>query len=229
MIKNKKISVIIPCRNEGGHIVEVINKIPKYIDEIIVVSNKSTDNTIEVASKIGGRVRVYEDNRVLKSIGYGYAHMTGIKKSKGDIIMATDGDGTYPIESTKEMVIHLLDNNLDFISCNRYPLKDGTRIPLKLKIGVGLLNFETRMLYGIKIKDILSGMWIFKREIKDELALDMGDWNLSPQIKINAATNPNIKFSEYNIIQHNREGETKQDYFATGFSHAVWILKNRFK
>lgn len=229
MIKKKKISVVIPCRNEGGHIAKVVKRIPKYIDEIIVVSNKSTDNTVEAARKIGGRVKAYEDNRTLKGIGYGYAHITGIKKSTGDIIMAMDGDATYPVEDTKEIVTHLLDNNLDFISCNRYPLKDDTKIPLKLKVGVGLLNLETRLLYGIKIKDVLSGMWIFKKEIKDELALDMGDWNLSPQIKINAARNPKIRFSEYNIIQHSREGETKQDYFATGFSHAVWILKNRFK
>lgn len=229
MIRKKKISVIIPCRNEGGHIAEVVNKIPKHIDEIIVVSNRSTDNTVEVASKIKGRVKVYEDNRALRGIGYGYAHMTGIKNATGDIIVAMDGDATYPIEDTRHITEHLLDTKLDFVSCNRYPLKDGTKIPLKLKLGVGLLNLETRLLYGIKIHDILSGMWVFRKEVKDMLDLDMGDWNLSPQIKINAATNPKIRFNEYNIIQHNREGETKQNYFATGFSHAVWIFKNRFK
>jgi hypothetical protein len=57
----------------------------------------------------------------------------------------------------------------------------------------------------------------------------MGDWNLSPQIKLNAACNPNIRFTEYSIKQRLRKGETKQDYFKTGFSHAFWIFKNRFK
>jgi hypothetical protein len=90
------------------------------------------------------------------------------------------------------------------------------------------LNWEIRFLYGIKIKDALSGMWIFRKSIKKELGLTMGDWNLSPQIKINAATNPAIKFAEHHVCQKNRQGKTKQDYFKTGFSHALWIFKNRF-
>lgn len=228
MIKGKRISVIIPCRNEGAHIAEVVSSVPASIDEVIVVSNKSTDDTVEAAKKIGGRVKVYEDNRTLNGIGYGYAHITGISKATGDLIVAMDGDATYPIENIQDITNHLLDNDLDFISCNRYPLKDGTKVPFMLKFGVALLNIETRLLYGIKIQDVLSGMWIFKNEIKAELRLTMGDWNLSPQIKINAATNPKIHFAEYNIIQHVREGETKQNYLSTGLSHVMWILKNRF-
>lgn len=229
MIKGKKISVIVPCRNEGGHIADVVKKIPKVVDEVIIVSNKSTDNTVEAAKSLGGRVKVFEDNRTLGGIGYGYAHITGIKNATGDLIAAMDGDATYPIESIVEITDFLLKNDLDFVSCNRYPLKDGTKVPLMLKIGVTTLNVETRLLYGVKINDILSGMWIFKKEIKDDLNLTMGDWNLSPQIKINAATNPKIKFAEYGIVQHLREGETKQNYFATGYSHALWIFKNKLR
>ena len=229
MLRKKKISVIIPCRNEGSHIANVVANIPNVIDEVIIVSNKSSDNTVEVARTIGGRVKVYEDNRVLGGIGYGYAHMTGIQNATGDLIVAMDGDATYPIEDIAEIVDRLLDKDLDFMSCNRYPMKDGTKVPLKLRTGVMLLNIEARLLYGVKINDILSGMWIFRKEVKDELQLTMGDWNLSPQIKLNAATNRSIKFGEHNIVQHVREGETKQNYFKTGYSHAVWILKNRFK
>ena len=84
------------------------------------------------------------------------------------------------------------------------------------------------LLYGFKINDILSGMWVFRSEIRDELGLTMGDWNLSPQIKINARRNTLIRFKEYPITQHDRMGETKQKYFKTGYAHASWIFKNRF-
>jgi glycosyltransferase involved in cell wall biosynthesis len=47
-MKKEKISIVIPCRNEGNHLKEVINLIPEIIDEIIIVSNKSTDNTVEI-------------------------------------------------------------------------------------------------------------------------------------------------------------------------------------
>ncbi len=229
MIKGLTVTVCLPCRNEGNHLKQVINQIPNYVDEIIVISNKSTDNTVEVAKSIGGKVIVLEDNRSINGIGYGYAHITGIKKAKSDIIIGTDGDSTYPIKDINKIINYLLENNLDFISCNRYPVKDGTDIPLKLKIGVKLLNYEILILYGIRIKDALSGMWVFKKQIKNNLNLTMGDWNLSPQIKINARLNNKIRFSEYSISQHQRLGNTKQNYFKTGLSHAIWIFKNRFK
>lgn len=227
MYRNQKITVIFPCRNEADHLHEVIKRIPKFVDQIIVVSNASKDNTVEVAKKLG--VEAYEDNRTIGGIGYGFAHMTGIKKAKGDIVVGADGDATYPIEDLAKVIDHLLDNKLDFISCNRYPLQAGTQIPFKLQLGVGVLNKEVRMLYGHKINDILSGMWVFRRSIADKLALTMGEWNLSPQIKINAMLHPDIAFAEYSIAQHQRMGESKQAHYKTGFQHLWWIFKNRLK
>jgi glycosyltransferase involved in cell wall biosynthesis len=226
MYKNKTITVCLPCRNEADHLDQVIAKIPKYVDEIIVISNNSKDNTVEVAKKLG--VKAFEDNRVVGGIGYGFAHMTGIQNATSDFIVGADGDATYPVENIDKVIDFIIENNLDFVSCNRYPLQDGTKIPLKLKFGVWMLNTEVRLLYGKQIKDILSGMWVFKKEVRDELNLTMGEWNLSPEIKINAATNPSIKFAEFSIAQHQRLGESHQNYFKTGFAHAKWILKNRF-
>lgn len=224
MYKQYTISVVMPCRNEGNHLATVIRRIPKWVDEIIVVSNRSTDNTVAIARKLG--LSVYEDNRAIKGIGYGYAHITGIKKAKGDIIVGIDGDATYPIEDLAEILDAMFASGADFVACNRYPLKDGTKIPLKLRIGVQALNLETRILYQIRIHDVLSGMWVFRRPIRSRLGLTMGDWNLSPQIKINAATNPTVKFAEHHIVQHRREGETKQHYLKTGVSHMKWIFIN---
>ncbi len=228
MIKGKKITLCLPCRNEGENLRQVVKQIPPYIDEIIIVSNASTDNTVQIAKRIGRKVKVIEDNRTSHGIGYGFAHISGIKAAHGDIIIGADADGTYPVEKIDRMVQFLIQNRLDFITCTRYPVKANTKIPLKLQIGVQLLNWEVRLLYGIKARDILSGMWLFRREVRELLNLSMGDWNLSPQIKINAATNPDISYDEYSINQRQRLGETKQNYLKTGFSHAWWILKNRF-
>ncbi len=228
MIHGKKITLCLPCRNESAHLNEVIKRVPDYVDEVIVISNKSTDNTFAVAKKIGGKVKAIKDDRTLNGIGYGYAHMSGIIAATGDIIVGADGDASYPINNIDKIVRYLLKNRLDFISCSRYPLQGNTKIPLKLRLGVSLLNWEVLLLYGYKMNDILSGMWAFRREVRDELGLTMGDWNLSPQIKINARKNPVITFKEYPIIQHVRMGETKQNYFKTGYAHASWIFKNRF-
>ncbi len=226
MYRNKKITVCFPCRNEANHLKEVIKRVPKFVDEIIVISNKSKDNTVEVAKKL--KLIALEDNRTIDGIGYGFAHMTGIERATGDIIVGADGDATYPIEDLGKVIDRLLDEKLDFISCNRYPLQAGTKIPFKLRLGVGTLNTEVRLLYGVKINDILSGMWAFRKSAKKHLNLNMGEWNLSPQIKINAATHPKIKFSEHSIAQHQRMGESHQAHWKTGFAHLRWIFLNRF-
>jgi glycosyltransferase involved in cell wall biosynthesis len=226
MYRNKRISLCLPCRNEANHLHEVIKRVPKIVDEIIVVSNRSTDDTMKVAEKL--KTIALEDNRTIGGIGYGFAHMTGIAHATGDIIVGADGDATYPIEDLQAIIDYLLDNKLDFVSCNRYPLQPGTKIPFKLRLGVGSLNLEARILYGLKINDILSGMWVFKKTAKRHLNLNMGEWNLSPQIKLNAARHPKIQFAEYSIAQHQRMGESHQAHFKTGFSHLWWIFLNRW-
>lgn len=226
MYRKNKISLYFPCRNEEKHIGALIARIPKFVDEIIVVSNKSTDGTLERARELG--VIALEDNRTRGGIGYGYAHMTGIECSTGDIVVAADGDLTYPVEDLARILDDLLDGPYDFISCNRYPLQKGTKISPMLRLGVYVLNLEVRILYGKRFNDILSGMWLYRKEVKNQLKLTMGDWNLSPEIKLRAALNGNIRFREYSIAQHQRGGKTKQSYWKTGFSHLWWIFKNRF-
>jgi glycosyltransferase involved in cell wall biosynthesis len=226
MYRGKTITVCLPCRNEAKNLKATVKRIPKFVDEIIVISNLSTDNTVAQAKKLG--LKVVEDNRTKGGIGYGFAHMTGIKQATSDIIVGADGDATYPLEILDKVIDHLIDNDLDFVSCNRYPLQKGTKVSMPLRLGVWTLNKEVRFLYGLKINDILSGMWVFYRPIADKLNLSMGDWNICPQIKLNAAFHPDIEFGEYSIPQHRREGQSHQQYLRTGLSHMFWILKNRF-
>ena len=227
MHRDNRISVCLPCRNEAENLPEVIGRLPDFVDEVIVVSNGSTDDTVAVVQSLG--VKVVEDDRAIGGIGYGFAHMTGIELATGDIIVGVDADGTYPVEELDRAIDHLLDHGDDFVSCNRFPVRDGTSIPPKLRLGVWLLNKEVRLLYGYRVNDILSGMWIFRREVAPDLRLTMGDWNLSPQIKLNALTSDAISASEFGIVQHQRLGTSHQRYFHTGISHAWWILTNRFR
>ena len=213
MYRNKTITACFPCRNEGNHLKTILSKVPKFVDEVLIISNNSTDNTVEEAFKLG--VRVLEDNRAIKGIGYGFAHITGINAASSDIVVGADGDGTYPVEQLAEILDNFIDNELNFMSCNRYPLHSDTRIPFKLQFGVWILNMEVKILYRKNIQDILSGMWVIDNRLKSELNLKMGDWNLSPEIKLNAATNQKIKFAKYHIVQHQRHGESHQNYWKT--------------
>jgi glycosyltransferase involved in cell wall biosynthesis len=223
--RGKTVSVCLPCRNEGAHLAEVVRELPSSVDEVLIVSNRSDDDTVAIATDLG--LTVLEDNRAHRGIGYGYAHMTGIAACQSNIIVAADADGSYPLANLESVLDHLLDADLDFVSCNRYPLQDGTSIPASIRLGVQLLNLEVGILYGKRIKDVLSGMWVMRSETRDHLSLSQGDWNLSPEIKLNAMLDPDIRFGEFSIVQHPRQGRSHQRYFQTGSSHARWILARR--
>jgi hypothetical protein len=90
-----------------------------------------------------------------------------------------------------------------------------------------MLNLEVRLLFWRRVADILSGMWVMRREAVAQLDLTKGDWNLSPEIKLKALLNPNIRFGEFPIRQRTRQGRSHQRYLRTGLSHAWWILRHR--
>lgn len=228
MIDGSTVSLVMPCRNEARHLAQMIASIPDFYDEIICVSNKSSDNTVEVGRQIecsNKRFKLLIDDRSASGIGYGYAHMTGINHSSGEIIVCADSDCTYPVEDVPRIIKIMGKRGLQFASCSRYPDQD---IPFTLQMGVKILNLEMFLLYGVFIRDSLSGMWVFEREVVPYLHLTEGDWNLSPQIKLNAWKVLGRRFGEIKITQKNRLGETKQSYLKTGLGHLLWIFKNRF-
>jgi len=226
MIKGKTISVVIPCKNEEKVIAAAIKNIPSYVDEILVIDNGSTDNTSQAALQAGATV--IKEDRKLDGIGYGYAHLTGLANATGDFVFASDGDDTYPVKEIKKIVAFMEKNKLDVVSCNRLPLKTPGVISKTRQLGIWVLNIETFLLYGKPIKDILTGMWGIRRSSLLYMTLKMGDWNLSPEIKIEAITNPKIAFSEYHIDHFHREKEpSKQQIWKTGMNHLLYILKRR--
>ncbi len=226
MIKGKKISIVIPCKNEEKVIGLTIESIPSYVDEVIVVDNGSSDNTFDAASKF--HVKVLREGRKLNGIGYGFAILKGLNQAIGDIIVVMDGDNTYPSSEIENIVSKMENENLDFVSCNRLPLKNKFAISKTRQLGIKILNLEVRVLYGRKVNDILTGMWCVRKDAVRKLNLKMGDWNLSPEVKISALSTKGIRFSEYHIDHFVREKEpSKQMIWKTGFNHLFYIFGRR--
>lgn len=222
------ISLVLPCRNEEKALRQLLSSILKStIFEVVVVDNSSIDKTSVIAHSMGAKILT--ESRHKNGIGYGYALATGIKAVLGDIVVCMDGDGSYPTNVIPEIVSYLTRHGLDFISCNRLPVQQPKKMSSIRMLGVRILNFFIWLLFGYTIKDSLSGMWVFKKSSIKYLSLFEGDWNFSLEIKLNAITNPNIKFAEYHIPYHDRElNASKQKIFKTGLNHLLFLFKKRF-
>lgn len=198
-----------------------LKTIPSFVDEVVIADNGSTDQSPSIAKQVGATV-VIEKRR-----GYGYAHKAGIAKASGNIIVTMDCDGTYPVEDVQAMLDYLIDKKLDFISGQRLPLMTPGAMKLTNIVGTKVLNFFTLLLFQRAFKDILSGMWVFKKESYQKLVLTSNDWNFSEEIKIEAARK--LRFSEYRINHHIRLGETKLLKWRVGAENLIFLFWKRFR
>lgn len=96
-----KISVIISVYNEEKYIKNCLFSILKQDekpDEIIVVDNNCTDNTVDIVKKIPGIIIIKE-----KKQGMTPARNAGFNYAKGDILVKCDADSEFPINLIKEI------------------------------------------------------------------------------------------------------------------------------
>lgn len=90
MNKKPRVVAIIPCYNTAPYIAEVVIEARKYVDEVIVVDDGSTDDTADEAKKAGARVIQHECN-----LGKGAAMKEAALVADCDIIVFLDGDGQH--------------------------------------------------------------------------------------------------------------------------------------
>ena len=226
------IKVIIPAYNEQDSIANVIKDIPKIVDEVIVVSNNSTDHT-EINAKNAGAT-VLQENRK----GYGYACLKGmeyisIQKNLPNIIVFLDGDySDYP-EQLTEIIAPIVNDDIDFVIGARVKRlrEKGSMTPQQV-FGNWLATFLMKLFFGAKFTDLGP----FRAIKYDELlALNMEDktygWTVEMQLK---ALKQKMTYVEIPVKYRNRIGVSKVSGTVKGTIFAGvkilgWIFKYSFK
>lgn len=226
------IKVIIPAYNEENSIGLVVQEIPKIVSEIIVISNNSTDKTIEVARN--AEATVLSENRK----GYGYACLKGLEyisnqKIKPDIIVFLDGDySDYPEELTN-LIEPILKDNTDFVIGARVSgFREKKSMTPQQIFGNWLATFLMKLFFNAKFTDL--GPF---RAIKYDklLALDMQDktygWTVEMQLKV---LKQKMSYVEIPVHYKTRIGVSKvsgtvNGTLMAGIKIIGWIFKYAFK
>lgn len=225
-----KISIVIPALNEKDAIEKTIKAVPRaelermgYEVEILVVDNGSTDGTGDLAKKAGAAV-VLEPRR-----GYGRAYKTGFTHAHGDIIATADADLTYPVEDIPKAVRILEDENLDFITTNRYAYMQEGAMSSRHRVGNSLLSLTTRLLFRLPLKDSQSGMWVFRKGVLDRAILRSHSMSFSEELKIEACHFLRCAWKEIPIRYSARVGDAKLRTWRDGLGNLLYLIRKRLK
>jgi glycosyltransferase involved in cell wall biosynthesis len=160
---NPLVSVVIPAYNEELAIEKDIELIRATLDaagydwELIVVDDGSRDRTAEIAESLGAVVLRHAENK-----GTGGARSTGVRYARGEIVIMTDADGTYPNQDMPLLIEKVREGYDMAVGARR--AEKGTlrwlRTPAKEFIR-RLASFMT----GTTIPDLNSGLRAFRTDV----------------------------------------------------------------
>lgn len=226
------VKVIIPAYNEQDSIALVINDIPTVVDEVIVVSNNSTDLT-ETNARAAGATVLSEERK-----GYGYACLKGMdyiaqQKTKPDIVVFLDGDYSDFPEQLTELIDPITTRGIDFvIGARTKTLREAGSMTPQQVFGNWLATFLMKIFFNAKFTDLGPFRAIKYPKL---LNLNMEDktygWTVEMQLK---ALKQQYSYEEVPMKYRNRIGVSKVSGTVKGTIFAGvkilgWIFKYSFK
>lgn len=168
--ENKRVLAVIPCYNEESSIGSVVLKAKRYVDEILVIDDGSSDDTARVAKEAGAVVVSHEVNKG-KSAGI----KTGFKyaiDNNFDYVVTLDGDGQHNADEIPVLLSKILNSEMDIALGKRYG-KD-TEMPIWRRVGKRILDYSTSCGNGGLMADSQCGFRAFNRRAIE---------NITPRLK----------------------------------------------
>jgi len=172
------LSLIVPTYNESENIVELVNRIEstlaKFHFEIIIVDDKSPDGTANITNDLNikyGNIFTYVRPGKL---GLSSAILYGFDKAHSKVLAVIDADIQHPPEILAKMRLKISEG-FDLVVASRYTKGGGTEdwalYRIILSRGGNLL---AHLLFpsSRKVKDVMSGCFMFKRDIANGIYLN---------------------------------------------------------
>jgi len=176
------VSVVIPTLNEVESLPWVIENLPTWVSELVIVDGLSTDRTENLARSLRPDVVVVHQYQR----GKGAALRAGFAAASGDIVVMIDADGsTDPREMGR--FVEALEDGADFVKGSRH-MKDGGSADFTLLRAAGNKAFviAANGLYGSKFTDLCYGYCAFWRNHVDKLGLTADGFEIETQLVLGA-------------------------------------------
>jgi glycosyltransferase involved in cell wall biosynthesis/O-antigen/teichoic acid export membrane protein len=163
-----ELSVVLPCHNAGGGLRTVLEDLSQELaflesSEIIVVSDGSTDETVQIAEEFCS-----DDLRVLhypKRGGKGYALQVGLTEARGSYVAFVDADGDIGAEAIRPFLTIMKLYEPDVVlGSKRHPLSEVYYPPVR-RLMSWTYHKLARLLFRINVRDTQTGLKLVRRDV----------------------------------------------------------------
>jgi glycosyltransferase involved in cell wall biosynthesis len=176
------IAILIPCLNEELTVGEVIASFKRELPtaRVYVFDNRSTDRTAEIAASAGAIV-VYEPRP-----GKGYVVQSMFQRVDADVYVMIDGDGTYPAKAVHDLIAPVVSGEADMVVGSRLHEEAHSQFRSLNRWGNRFFLWVVRMVFGVRVTDMLSGYRAFSRRFVKRLPLLTGGFETETELTIKA-------------------------------------------
>jgi hypothetical protein len=210
-----KLLIVIPALDEEESIAAIIERClvarehiirdsPVTAVDITVVSDGSTDRTVELARGYADRIDVivFPENR-----GYGAAIKAGWEASDADLLAFLDADGTCDPEAFAPLCRRLVETDADVVvGCRMNP---ESRMPLVRRVGNVVFAVLVSAVSSEKVRDVASGMRVVRRACLPRLMPLPDRLHFTPAMSARAILSTELTVVEVEIPYHERAGHSK--------------------
>ena len=210
-----KLLIAIPALNEEASIQQIIERCLRarqdIIDttpvtqvDIIVVSDGSTDRTVELASQFTDQVKliVFPKNR-----GYGAAIKEAWAQSDADLLGFLDADGTCEPKFFSELINVLKAHDADVaLGCR---LNVNSKMPWARRVANIIFASMLTLLSSSRVRDTASGMRVVRRACLPALLPLPDGMHFTPAMSARAMLSNTLRIVEVDMPYHERAGESK--------------------
>jgi len=197
---NSEVTVVIPTLNEAEAIGRVIDELKCYgVENIIVVDGGSTDGTVEIARSKGVKVLTQEGR------GKALAIKTALKHVNTKYILVMDGDYTYPAKHVVDLYMKAREGYDEVIGARKQTSKTQKLI---FRLGNTILTKLFNLLFGTNLSDVLSGMYIVRRDRLVDALFETKGFSIESEIAAHIASTT-MRITEVPIEYRRRLGKKK--------------------
>lgn len=193
------VTVVVPAKNEARNLAHVFASIPAWVDEVVLVDGRSTDDTVAEARRLLPGIQIVRQ----QGWGKGDALRAGFEAAKSDIIVMIDADGSTDGAEITRFVAALLAG-ADYVKGSRFACGGGSDdITMTRRIGNWVLSGLVNRLFGTRYTDLCYGYNAFWARHLPLLSLDCEGFEVETVMNIRAAR-AGLRVHEVPSHEHSR-------------------------